>query len=229
MLQNILLLQETVQSAPGSAQVTEEKLSILSLLLTGGWIMIPLAAFAVVVIYLFFERYFSITKASKDDPRLLEAIKIAIKEGDIDKAKELGSKANTPVSRMIEKGVSRIGNPLREISASIENVGNLEIYRLEKGLATLATISGAAPMIGFLGTVTGMIKAFFELANSGNNTSPSDLAGGIYEALVTTAFGLAIGIVAYVGYNYLTSMIEKLVFRMEATSLEFIDILQEPA
>ena len=137
MLQNILLLQDTVQSAPGSAQVTEEKLSILSLLLTGGWIMIPLAAFAVVVIYLFFERYFSITKASKDDPRLLEEIKNAIKEGDIDKAKELGSKANTPVSRMIEKGVSRIGNPLREISASIENVGNLEIYRLGKGTCNL--------------------------------------------------------------------------------------------
>lgn len=220
----LLLLQDSA-----ATKTSIETESILNILIKGGWIMIPLAALGFVAIYIFFERYFSIKKSSKDDPSLLERIKEAIKEGEIDKAHELSSRANTPITRMVEKGVNRIGNPLREISASIENVGNLEIYRLEKGLATLATISGAAPMIGFLGTVTGMIKAFFELANSGNNAVASDLAGGIYEALVTTAFGLAIGIIAYVGYNFLTSMIEKLVFRMEATSLEFIDILQEPA
>lgn len=207
----------------------EAKLSIMSLLVKGGWIMIPLALLCIAAFYIFFERYFSIRKASTENPTVMNKIKDYIKEGDLDLALDLCQRTNTPLTRLVEKGLSRIGNPLKEISASVENVGNLEIYRLEKNLATLATISGAAPMIGFLGTVTGMIRAFYNLANAGNNIDPGALAGGIYEAMVTTAFGLAVGIVAYVGYNFLTSQVEKLVYRMEATSVEFIDLLQEPA
>jgi len=191
--------------------------------------MVPLGLLCILALYIFFERYFSISKASTENPTVMNKIKDYIKEGDLDLALDLCQRTNTPITRLVEKGLTRIGNPLKEISASVENVGNLEIYRLEKNLATLATISGAAPMIGFLGTVTGMIRAFYNLANAGNNIDPGALAGGIYEAMVTTAFGLAVGIVAYVGYNYLTSLVEKLVYRMEATSVEFIDLLQEPA
>lgn len=208
---------------------TEEKLSILALLVKGGWIMIPLFLLCAIALYIFFERYFTIKKGSVENPTVMNKIKDYIKDGDLDLAQDLCQRTNTPITRLVEKGLSRIGNPLKEIMASVENVGNLEIYKLEKNLATLATISGAAPMIGFLGTVTGMIRAFYNLANAGNNIDPGALAGGIYEAMVTTAFGLAVGIIAYVGYNYLTSQVEKLVYRMEATSVEFIDLLQEPA
>jgi biopolymer transport protein ExbB len=210
-------------------QPMEEKLSILSMLIKGGWIMVPLFLLFVLAIYIFFERYFSIRKASVENPQVMNKIKDYIKDGDLDLALDLCQRTNTPITRMVEKGLTRIGNPLKEIHASVENVGNLEIYKLEKNLATVATIAGAAPMIGFLGTVTGMIRAFYNLAKAGNNIDPGQLAGGIYEAMVTTAFGLAVGIIAYVGYNFLTSQVEKLVYRMEATSVEFIDLLQEPA
>lgn len=191
--------------------------------------MIPLFLLSIAAVYIFFERYFSITKGAKEDPGVMNKIKNYIKEGDLDLALELCERTNTPITRMVAKGLNRIGSPLKDISASVENVGNLEIYKLEKNLAILATISGAAPMIGFLGTVTGMIRAFYKLSTSGNNIDPGALAGGIYEAMVTTAFGLAVGIVAYMAYNYLTSLIEKVIFKMEATSVEFIDLLQEPA
>lgn len=220
----MLILADVLVDGP-----SEEKLSILSILIKGGWIMIPLFLLALGAVYIFFERYFSIKKVSKQDSSVMNKIKDYIKEGDLDLALDLCRRTNTPITRLVEKGLSRIGLPLKEISASVENIGNLEIFRLEKNLAILATIAGAAPMIGFLGTVTGMIKAFYNLSKAGNNIDPSQLAGGIYEAMVTTAFGLAVGIIAYVGYNYLTSMIEKLVYRMEATSVEFIDLLQEPA
>ncbi|MGB0429180.1 MAG: MotA/TolQ/ExbB proton channel family protein [Bacteroidia bacterium] len=210
-------------------QPMEEKLSILNLLIKGGWIMIPLFLLFVLAIYIFFERYLSIKKGSVENPTVMNKIKDYIKEGDLDLALDLCQRTNTPITRMVEKGLTRIGTPLKEIHASVENVGNLEVYKLEKNLATMATISGAAPMIGFLGTVTGMIKAFYNLSKAGNNIDPGQLAGGIYEAMVTTAFGLGVGIIAYVGYNYLTSLVEKLVYRMEATSVEFIDLLQEPA
>lgn len=191
--------------------------------------MVPLLLLFVLAIYIFLERYFTIKKASAENPTVMNKIKDYIKEGDLELALDLCQRTNTPITRLVEKGLTRIGNPLREIHAAVENVGSLQIYKLEKNLATLATISGAAPMIGFLGTVTGMIRAFYNLSKAGNNIDPGMLAGGIYEAMVTTAFGLAVGIIAYVGYNYLTSMVEKLVYRMEATSVEFIDLLQEPA
>jgi biopolymer transport protein ExbB len=158
----------------------------------------------------------------------MPSIKDFVVNGNIAAAKALCKKYDAPIARMIEKGIIRIGKPLKNIEVAIENVGRLEVYQLEKGLSTLATISGGAPMIGFLGTVTGMIQSFQKLATSGNNIEVGDLAGGIYEALITTAVGLIVGIIAYIGYNLLVSMVDKAVNRMEAISVEFIDLLQDP-
>lgn len=191
--------------------------------------MIPIALLGIFAVYIIIERYLTIRNASRVDRDFMDKIRDMVVNGNLEGAKMLCRNNNTSTARMLEKGISRIGNTLKDIATSVENTANLEVYKLEKNLATLATISGAAPMIGFLGTVTGMIRAFYNLSVSGNNTDPGMLAGGIYEALMTTAAGLAVGILAYIGYNYLTSMIEKVIFKMEATSVEFIDILQEPA
>jgi biopolymer transport protein ExbB len=155
-------------------------------------------------------------------------IRTNVQNGNISAAKALCANDNSPVARMVEKGLQRIGKPLRDINASIENVGNLEVFKLEKNLSTLASIAGAAPMIGFFGTVTGMILAFFTMATE-ENVTPDVLAGGIYQALITTAFGLFIGILAFVGYNILVASIEKVIFKMESSTMEFLDLLQEPA
>ena len=215
---------DTVATEEGSI-----KLSIMELLLKGGWIMIPIAILGIAAVYIFIERYLTIKNASKVDKNFMNKIKDMVVDGNIDGAKNLCESNDTPIARMVRKGLAGIGRPMSDISASIENTGSLEVFKLEKNLATIATISGAAPMIGFLGTVTGMIRAFYELSVAGNNIDPGMLAGGIYEAMVTTASGLAVGIVAYIGYNYLSSMIEKVVFKMEGTTIEFIDLLQEPA
>ncbi|MEX0968415.1 MAG: MotA/TolQ/ExbB proton channel family protein [Bacteroidia bacterium] len=210
-------------------QSGEETLPLFELLLKGGWLMIPIFILAIAAVYIFIERYLTIKKAGEMEQNFMNKIRDMVVNGNIEGAIDLCRQHNTPSSRMIMKGLTRIGNPLKDIAASIENAANLEVFKLEKNLATLATISGAAPMIGFLGTVTGMIRAFYNLANAGNNIDPGMLAGGIYEALITTATGLAVGIIAYIGYNLLTAMIEKVVFRMEGVTVEFIDILHEPA
>jgi biopolymer transport protein ExbB len=206
----------------------EQSIQIIDLALKGGWIMIPLLVMSIVAIYIFIERFFTIRKAGKEDVNFMNNIRDFILNGKMDAALSLCKATQTPISRMIEKGVSRIGRPLDDISASIENVAKLEIYKLEKSLALLATISGAAPMLGFLGTVIGMIKALFVMANSGEGVVIQSLAGGIYEAMVTTVGGLIVGIIAYVGYNILVSNVEKVVYKMEARSIEFLDLLNEP-
>ncbi len=205
-----------------------EKTSLIDLALKGGIVIIPIVILFIAALYIFFERWFTIRKASKVDPNFMRNIRDYVTTGNIEAARMLCKNTDTPIARMIEKGVMRIGKPLKNIEVAIENVGKLEIYQMEKNLATMATISGAAPMIGFFGTVTGMIRAFFELA-SNDNVVASDLAGGIYEAMITTAAGLAVGIIAYIGYNLLVSLVEKVVYNMEATSVEFMDLLQEPA
>lgn len=220
----MLLLQ-----ASAGAEVTEEKISILELAMKGGLFLVPIILLSFAAIYLFVERYITITRAGKIDNAFMQNIRDYVVNGNIAAARDLCKKTNTPVARMIDKGISRIGKPLKNIEVSIENVGKLEVFKLEKGLAVLATIAGAAPMIGFLGTVTGMIRAFFEMANAGKNIEVDVLAGGIYEALITTAAGLIVGIVAFIAYNLLVSMVDKVVHRMEASSVEFIDLLQEPA
>ena len=224
------LLQIDVASDSLAAAPSEETLSILELIAGGGWyIMIPLGILSVLAIYIFIERILLIQRVEKVDPGFMDQIKDFIYDGKIDAAKSLSQSNESPFSRMILKGIMRIGKPLGDISAAVENVGKLEIYKLEKSLSTLATIAGAAPMIGFLGTVIGMINTFHEMYAAGNSVEISNLSGGIMQAMVTTAAGLVIGIIAYVGYNILVAKIEKVVYKMEATTIEFMDLLHEPA
>ncbi len=207
----------------------EKSMNYIDMAIKGGWIMIPLAILSVVSVYIFFERYFAIKKASMEDDGFMNKIKDYISDGKIDSAISLCQSHDFPISRMIEKGITRIGRPLNDVNTAIENVGNLEISRLEKSLPTLATVSGGAPMIGFLGTVIGMIRAFYDMANAGNNIEVGLLANGIYTAMVTTVTGLVVGIIAYFAYNILVSKVEKVVFKMEARTMEFMDLLNEPA
>jgi len=224
-MKSIFLQADT---AMGVAASTTSKLSLLDLTLKGGIMMIPIVILLIIAIYIFIERYMVIKRSAQIDDNFMNKIRDLVINGNIEGARSLCLSKDSPIARMIEKGISRIGNPLKDITTSIENVANLEVFKLEKKLATLATVAGAAPMIGFLGTVTGMIKAFYELSQAGSNIVPEQLAGGIYEAMVTTAAGLIVGIPAYFCYNILTTMIKKVVFKMEATTVEFIDVLHEP-
>ncbi|SEF64568.1 MotA/TolQ/ExbB proton channel family protein [Algoriphagus boritolerans] len=206
---------------------TKENIGLLDLLIKGGYMMIPLYILLVLAIFIFFEKLITLKKASKTSSHLMDQVKILVQSGQTEKAKMLCAGENTPVANMIAKGVDRIGSPLKNIEVSIENVGKIEIYKLEKNLGLLATVSGAAPMIGFLGTVTGMIQAFIAIAQEEGMVSPKLLSMGIYEAMITTAAGLVVGIIAYLGYNYLVTQVSKLVHNMEYTSVEFIDLLQD--
>lgn len=206
----------------------QETISLLDLLLNGGYMMIPILILWMVAIYIFVERSRTLNAASATPTSFKDQIRTLVLNGDIKGALIQCTQLDTPAARMIEKGVSRIGNPLKNIEVSIENVGKLEIYRLEKNLSLLATISGAAPMIGFLGTVTGMIQAFIAIAQEEGAVSPKLLSEGIYEAMITTAAGLFVGILAYLGYNYLVSKVGKVIHTMESNVIDFIDLLQEP-
>ncbi len=217
-------IMETANNA-----ATQEPMRLIDLVAAGGFIMVILGILSIIAIYIFVERMLTISKAGKEDLNFMNNIRDYILNGKIDSAKALCKSNQTPVARMIEKGISRIGRPLDDISAAIENVAKLEIYNLEKKLALLATISGAAPMLGFLGTVIGMIRALIAMAESGDNIVISSLAGGIYQAMVTTVGGLIVGIIAYIGYNLLVSRVEKVIYKMEARSIEFLDLLNEPA
>ncbi len=190
--------------------------------------MVPLAILSVLAIYIFAERWMAINKASKQDKDFMNRIKDYVSEGKLDAARSLCLSENTPIARMIDKGVARIGKPMDDVSASIENVGKLEIYKLEKGLPVLATVAGAAPMIGFLGTVIGMIVTFHAMKISGSGVEIENLSGGIMQAMVTTVAGLIIGIVAYICYNTLVVKVDKVVHGMERQSIEFIDLLEQP-
>jgi len=210
----------------------EKTLSIIELVTSGGTagmiIIALLFALLIVAIYIYFERLFAIKAASKVDANFMNQIKDHVSNGKIDSAQILCAQQNSPVSRLIGKGISRIGKPLEDINTAIENAGRLEIYGLEKNVSILATISGAAPMIGFLGTVIGMILAIFELANAGGTIQMDTLASGLYTAMTTTVGGLIVGIIAYVAYNHLVVRTDKVVYQMEANSLEFLDHLNEP-
>ncbi len=205
----------------------EASVSILDLIFAGGFMMIPLFLLSILAVYIFIERLLTIQKAAKTPNQFVEKIRNLVLNGDINGAKLLCAQTDSPVAKMIEKGISRIGSPLKNIEVSIENVGRIEIYKLEKRLSLMGTISGAAPMLGFLGTVTGMIQAFIAIAQEEGSVSPKLLSAGIYEAMITTAAGLAVGIVAYLGYNYLVTQVQKVVHKMEYSSIDFIDLLQE--
>ncbi|MDH5602420.1 MAG: MotA/TolQ/ExbB proton channel family protein [Cyclobacteriaceae bacterium] len=202
--------------------------SMMDLILQGGFMMVPITLLSIAAIYIFVERVLTLRKAAESPEHFMDKIRSLVQKGDVNGARVLCAQSNTPISTMIEKGLARIGSPLKNIEVSIENVGKIEIFKMEKNLSLLATISGSAPMLGFLGTVIGMIDAFIAIAQEEGTVSPKLLSEGIYTAMVTTAAGLFVGILAYLGYNYLVSRVQKVVHQMEYTSIEFIDLLQEP-
>jgi biopolymer transport protein ExbB len=204
-----------------------KELSILELAQQGGWIMIVLGVLSLVAIYIFVERYIAIRIAEKDDPLFMERIRDYIKNGDVKSAINFCRTTNTAGARIIERGISRIGQPAPEIQSAIENTGNLEVAALEKRIHVLATISGGAPMIGFLGTVIGMVEAFWQMSNAGGSLDISMLSGGIYKAMVTTVAGLIVGIIALFAHNYLVSKVDGVVNELERKSLSFMDMINE--
>lgn len=214
------------QAAEGVTELTRE-IPVWDLVMQGGWTMIPLGILSVMTIYIFVERFLMIQKALKDERNFMTKVKEYLVEGKIDAARALCSQTNNPAARMVEKGISRIGKPMKDIVSSIENVGKLEIYQLEKRMGFLATVAGAAPMIGFLGTTLGMIKTFHALKFEASVELQS-ISGGIMEAMVTTVAGLIIGVIAFMAYNFMVSKVDKVIHHMEGASIEFLDLLNEP-
>lgn len=229
------LQQDTLaKTAQQTEPVVEEKtLSLFDLMLSGGLggqiIILILFILLFVAVYIYFERLFAIKAASEVDKNFMLQIKDSVLNGNIESAKIRCAQSDSPVARLTEKGISRIGSPLEDINTAIENAGRLEVYKLEKNVSILATIAGAAPMIGFLGTVIGMVLAFHELATSSGQAQMGALAEGIYTAMTTTVAGLIVGIIAYIGYNHIVVKTDKVVHQMEATAVDFLDLLNEPA
>ena len=222
--------QAVFQTMPQStAEVTAVTMNAFELALKGGWLMIVLLILLLMSIYVLIERTLVINKAAKEDNSFMNRIKDYIHDGKIDAAINLCRNTDTPTSRMVEKGISRLGRPTADVMSTIENQGNIEISHLEKGLPILATAASGAPMVGFLGTVTGMVRAFMDMASAGTNVDINILSTGIYEALVTTVGGLIVGIIALFAFNYLTTRIKGIVNRLEMRIMEFMDILNEPA
>ena len=211
-----------------TTQVPAE-LNIWSLMLKGGFFMIPLLLLSVLSIYIFVERLLVVRKAGKEDSSFMDRVKDYIHDGEIDAALKLCRKTDTPAARLISKGISRLGRPMIDVFVAIENAGNIEIAQLEKGFPWLATTAAGAPMIGFLGTVTGMVNAFYNMASAGNNADITTLSSGIYEALVTTIAGLVVGVIALFAYNYLVARVDGVMNQLETKTMEFMDLLNEPA
>lgn len=206
-----------------------QTLNFWSLVMDGGYIMIPLAILLIVTIYIFTERTIVISRASKDDRHFMDRIRDYVHEGDIESANNLCKKTNTPYSRLIQKGLTRIGRPMNDVLVAIENTGNIEVANLGKGFPWLSTTAAGAPMLGFLGTVTGMIQAFFSMASAGKSADITVLSSGIYQALVTTVAGLVVGIIALFAYNYLVARVNRVMNGLETKTMEFMDLLNEPA
>ena len=227
-----LTMQQGTTEILEEALSEEKTLSIYKLIMDGGLggqiIIALLVILLAVALYIYFERFFAIKAASKTDSNFMNQIRDHVSHGKLDAAKVLCAQANSPASRLIEKGISRIGKPLEDINTAIENAGRLEIYKLEKNVSVLATIAGAAPMIGFLGTVIGMIIAIHEIANAGGQIDIKMLSDGLYTAMTTTVAGLIVGIISYIQYNHLVVRTNKVVYEMEAKSVEFLDLLNEP-
>ena len=223
---------QTAEQMPDLTAVTaptEAEINVIDLAFKGGWIMVVLLLLSLMACYIFIQRLMVIRRAGKEDETFMNRIKDYIHEGKVDSALNLCRSTNTPSARMIEKGITRLGRPMNDVLVAIENVGNLAIAKLKKGFPLIATTAAGAPMLGFLGTVTGMVRAFFDMANAGTNVDVTLLSGGIYEALVTTVGGLVVGIITLFAYNYLVSQVDNVVNKMEARTMEFMDLLNEPA
>ena len=229
ILTTILTQVATDPVVESVAEESAKEFDLLALTLKGGIIMIPLLLLSILAIYVFFERWSAIRKAAKEDNTFMARIKDYIHEGDITSARNLCKKTNTPYARLIEKGISRLGRPMNDVLVAIENTGNIEIAKLEKNFPWLATTAAGAPMIGFLGTVSGMVRAFFKMAEAGGSADITTLSAGIYEALVTTVAGLVVGIIALFAYNFLVARVDGVVRDLESKTMEFMDLLNEPA
>ncbi len=219
-------LLQTVNALPQSK--VPEQLNLLQLIMKGGWVMIPILVLSVMGLYIFFERYFTIRKASRDESSLMMQVRELIKQGNLQSATALCKQANSPISRMLQKGLVRIGKPIKEIEGAIENVGKLEVAKLERNISVLGIIAGIAPMLGFVGTISGVIKIFYNISLS-DNISIGIISGGLYEKMITSAAGLIVGILAYIGHHVLNMMVDKLILKMETESIDFIDLLEEPS
>jgi len=198
------------------------------LLVKGGWVMVPIAALALLGLVIFFERYFTIRKASTNESNLMLQVRASIMTGNLESAKAICRNSNTPLGRMLQKGLLRIGRPIKDIEGAIENVGKLEVSKLDKNIGILGIVAGIAPMFGFLGTIIGVIKIFYDISATGD-LSIATISGGLYVKMITSAAGLMVGIVAYVGYHILNIMVEKVILRLETDAIEFIDLLEEPS
>ena len=235
-MMNLLSLQsvgaqvaEQMPDLTAVATPTETEINVIDLAFKGGWIMVVLLLLSLMAIYIFIQRLMVIRRAGKEDESFMNRIKDYSHDGKVDSALNLCRQTHTPSARMIEKGITRLGRPMNDVLVAIENVGNLEVAKLEKGFPLIATTAAGAPMLGFLGTVTGMVRAFFDMANAGTNVDVTLLSSGIYGALVTTVGGLVVGIIALFAYNYLVSQVDNVVNKMEARTMEFMDLLNEPA
>lgn len=225
----MIKLLQTAEAVVANATATAENLSLWEMFNKGGWLMWVLLLLGGVTIFIFVERFVAIQRAQRLDMHFMNRIRDYVVEGKVKEAIAFCYNTDTPIARMIEKGLERLGRPMSDVQSAIENVANLEVSKLENGLPTLATIAGGAPMIGFLGTVLGMVRTFMDMSAAGGTVDMALLSGGMYVAMVTTVGGLIVGIPAYFGYNYLVARIEKLVFRMEANTIAFMDILNQPA
>ena len=222
-----LLQIDSLNTASTAAVVTEKGVNLFDLLTLGGWVMIPLVILFLITIFVFFERVIAIRKASNIDSNFMNIIRDHIVNGNVTAARSFAKNTNNPVARIIDKGIQRIGKPIENIERSMENVGKLEIYNLERNLSILSLSAGTAPLLGFLGTIIGMFQLFYSLATGGDFTI-QNMANGIYTKVITSATGLIIGLIAYVAHNYLTTQVDKTAYKMEASSAEFLDVLQEP-
>jgi len=219
-----------IDTAKGAGQqlTADQEIRFGDLLVKGGWVMVPIGILALLGLVIFFERYFTIRKASKDDSNLMIQVRSSIITGNLESAKAICRNSNTPLGRMLQKGLLRIGRPIKDIEGAIENVGKLEVSKLDKNIGILGIVAGIAPMFGFLGTIIGVIKIFYDISATGN-MSIAVISGGLYVKMITSAAGLMVGIVAYVGYHILNIMVEKVILRLETDSIEFIDLLEEPS
>lgn len=226
-----MFLQDTVDTFANTIeamqQAPQQEISLFELLTKGGWVMIPLALLAILGLVIFFERYLTIKKAAKDESQLILQIRSSIKTGNLDSALAICKSSDSPLGRMLQKGLLRIGRPIKDIEGAIENVGKLEVSKLEKNVAILSIIAGIAPMLGFVGTIIGVITIFHDVSVKGI-IEIGTISGGLYVKMISSATGLIIGIVAYIFYNILTMMIDKVILKMETDSIEFIDLLEEP-
>ncbi len=221
-------LADTASNAISALQASPNKeLSLFELLTKGGWVMIPLAILALLALIIFFERYLTIRKANRDESQLSMQVKSSIKTGNLDSAIAICKSSNTPLGRMLQKGLLRIGRPIKDIEGAIENVGRLEVSKLESNIGILGVIAGIAPMLGFVGTIIGVITIFHDVSVKGV-IEIGTISGGLYVKMISSASGLIIGIIAYILYNILTTMIDKVVLKMETDTIEFIDLLEEP-